>query len=631
MKDVKLELSSKLNNTGAFVVTLSNKGTTLASGFKLAFSLLAPAVAKKNCKIIRHVGGYHEVEPIKQEALAKNKSWQFVIDYQELRHKPLNVSWGLEGVHVISKDNVALAVTKYETDFGDVPLPKLKIINSSPLDLALLPTPVKFSASGKTLPVDLGFKFKANKFNQLIKTVDKLIIDCGQSSLYAGINKIPVAINLKQRESKHPIYEIKITYEEIKLSIDSKSSLRHALISLAQLRLTHLDGIPCGIIYDYPRFNWRGMHLDTARHFYSVASIKRVLNLLALLKINKFHWHMIEDEAFRIELKSYPQLQRQTAYRGHNEIVPGVFGGGIKQGGYYSYDDVNEIIKHANELAIEVMPELELPAHAYAILKVFPEMLDPLDKSGAISVQGYRDNVINPAMPFTWKFLETVLGEFSNIFNGENIHLGGDEIPPKVWTKSPALKGLKAKHNLKTPADIQEWFMHRVAKIVSNLNKRPAAWADAAEGKQGGIRNNSLLFAWLNYQTGIYAAKRGYEVVMCPAHHTYLDMAIDNHPSRRGMNWAKVINCADTVSWEPVPDKYKSLEKKIVGVQGAFWSETILQDQMIEPMLAPRILGIAETAWAQPKTKLSPDELFQIINLWKLIFGKMSWQMGPTI
>lgn len=631
-----LTLSSRVTTTNSFSCQLTNTGDELPGGFRLAFSMLAPAQVRAGATLVRSVGGYAELRRPDDAPLATGQTWAFEIAYAIARHRPLNVSWGMEGAHVLTAAAQVLTVTTSAADFGAGPPPPPVAVAGPELELALHPTPTSWQPSGDFLPPDVRFKAGRNfapAATSEIDGINELAKRIGRPLLSEEEKSLPLDINLSTATTTKCSYRLTINQDQIELACSNAEAVALGLLTLVQLRVTHPAGIPCGVLADQPRFGWRGMHFDCARHYYCVATIKRLLDLLALLKFNRLHWHLIDDEAFRLDLNCYPELAPQTSWRGPGQLVPAIFGGGgQRNGGYYNAAEVAEILAHARSVGITVMPEIELPAHCWALLQVLPQMRDPDDASGAVSVQGYHDNVINPAMPAFWEFLAKVIPEIAAQFGPGWIHLGGDEVPPKVWSNSPALQKFNQEHGLTDPTDVGEWTMHKAAGIVAAVGGtqqwRPAAWADAAVGRNGGIGHDALLFAWADQETGLAAARAGYDVVMCPAQKTYLDMAPDDHPTRRGMNWAALVGVADTVSWEPVPANEPDLAKRIVGVQGALWSETVRHDQAMEPLLAPRILGIAETAWAEPARKDSPATLRQKINAWRPLFSAMSWEVG---
>ena len=394
----------------------------------------------------------------------------------------------------------------------------------------------------------------------------------------------------------------------------------YGAITLLTLLHTHQGALPCGTLTDAPRFGWRGQHLDCARHFFQPPTITQLLDLMALLKLNRFHWHFADDEAFRLQIDSLPDLWQRTEFRGEGELLPGLFGGGIRSGGSYTKSDAADLVAHAAALQIEVMPEIEVPAHALALARVYPDTQDPADTGTETSVQGYRANVLNPAMPETWRLLENIATEVGALFPFGHLHLGCDELPENTWMASPAARALMDREGLDTTQDLQGWTMAKLAATVTANGQHPAAWEEAAQGKNGGIGHNAILFSWSGQGPGIAAAKAGYDIVMTPAQHVYLDMAHTVDPADWGANWAAYVSLADTINWNPVPPELGDAADRIIGVQGAFWGEFTTRDDQLWPMLLPRILGVAVKAW-QREVALSGDDLTALARHYAPIFG----------
>ena len=444
----RLKLAIVLGDGGTLEARLENAGEAIAAGYKLCLSLVAPGEARAGCKLHYRHGGYMELVPAQEHKLDKGASWQFSFGYRASRHRPLNHSW-LPARPYLACGNKTVPV-KVEFDPG---ASEVTAARPAPvaLELKLVPTPQGYEADGSgvcKLATGLAVSSKLpSRLGRIVAAVHELGRRSGLARLFGGAgNELELKLEEELAGGRH---QLKLAKGKVAVTAGDDASLRHGLISLLQLAATHPDGVPCGVIDDAPRFGWRGMHLDCARHYYSVASICRLLDLMALLKFNRFHWHLIDDEAFRLELDSFPQLAAKTALRGPGCLVPGVFGAGAEPvGGSYSKADVAAVLAHAGELGIEVMPEIEIPAHAWALLQVLPGMRDPEDASGEESVQGYRDNTLNPAMPATWDFLEEALPEVVATFPFGVIHLGCDELPPQVWSASPALEQYKARHKL---------------------------------------------------------------------------------------------------------------------------------------------------------------------------------------
>ncbi|MFM2390225.1 MAG: hypothetical protein RLZZ437_1780 [Pseudomonadota bacterium] len=419
-------------------------------------------------------------------------------------------------------------------------------------------------------------------------------------------------------------YRLTITPDRVQIQGDD-TGIFHAGITLLNLRETCSGHIPCGVITDAPRFDWRGQHLDCARHFFSVDTILRLLDLMALFKLNRFHWHFADDEAFRLEVTSFPDLWRKTAFRGEGCAIPGVFGGGIRAGGSYSATDVARVLARAAELHIKVLPEIEVPAHAFAVNKAVPGLRDPADNGAEISVQDYSDNVINPALPATWAFLEPLVDEVADIFGGGILHLGCDELPPGAWEGSPLMRRLMAENGLQTPHDVQGWMMARLAGYLQAKGVRAAAWEEAAKGANGGLGHDALLFSWTGQGPGIAAARRGHDVVMCPAQNVYFDLAHSAEPDDWGATWAGVLPLEQTVAWRALPEGASDVAQRIVGVQGCFWGEFTTEDHQMEPMLCPRILGLATKAWDM-HDRVDGPLLRAISSVYGPVFDRIGWQ-----
>jgi len=419
-------------------------------------------------------------------------------------------------------------------------------------------------------------------------------------------------------------YSLTITPDGVQLRTSGEAGRFYAAITLLSLRETHQGYLPCGTLSDEPRFGWRGQHLDCARHFCEVPTILRLLDLMALVKLNRFHWHFADDESLRLQVETAPDLWQKTAFRGEGELVPGVFGGGVRAGGSYSRADVQTVLDRAAALHIQVLPEIEVPAHAFAFNKAIPNLRDSADSGDERSIQGYPQNILNPAEPATWAMLEPLSLEVASLFPIGILHLGCDELPPDAWAGSPAVDALKAQHNLQSRDDVQGWMIDRLAAHLTRHGIRPAAWEEAARGSNGGIGHNAILFSWTGQGPGIEAARRGHDVVMCPAQHIYFDMAHTNDPNDWGAAWAAFVGLEDTVNWHPVPAGAEDVAHRIIGVEGCFWSEFTTIDAQIEPMLAPRILGLANKAW-DCRDSVDGPALRALATAYAPIFDRIGW------
>ena len=534
--------------------------------------------------LIRAVAGYTEVA---LPDIPAGGAVQLAMAYVRPDFRPMNRAWLPLGCYL-------------RTGGGPVPLPPMpagvmpsdRADDPLPADgLRLIPQPTHWTPTGGAAAFS-SFAIDHPGFAQ----ADALALRLGLAPLVSALGT-PITVSV-QAEIAPEAYDLTIAADAITIHASDAAGVFHAAISLLALRETHGEAIPLGHISDQPRFAWRGQHLDCARHYYQPATILRLLDLMALFKLNRFHWHFADDEAFRLEVECAPALWRNSAFRGEGCAVPGVFGGGIRSGGSYSRADVAQVLDRAAALHIQVLPEIELPAHGFAINRTIPGLRDPEDnRAQEISIQGYRENIINPALAATWALIEPLALEVASLFPLGILHLGCDEMPPHAWETSPAVDRLKAAQGLENQDDVQGWMMHRLAQFLAARGIRSAAWEEAAKGCQGGIGSNALLFSWTGQGPGIAAARLGHDVVMCPAQNAYLDMAHTPDPDDWGAAWAAFIALEDTVNWQPVPKGAEDVAHRIVGVQACFWSEFTTDDAEIEPMLAPRLLGIANKAW----------------------------------
>lgn len=535
---------------------------------------MAPMTPVSGGALARSLGSYTEIALPSLEA---GQTHRFEIAYTG-GYRPANRAWMPMGPYLRHAGDI-IALPPTPAGRKPPPLP----VNAPPLDgLPLAPQPTVWRPTGQEISVD-GFAFDSAALNSVADLAGR------QNMLFRGSHIVTIV------ETDLPVdaYALTIAPEGITVSASSYGGQFNAGVTL--LSLLQQGPLPCGEIIDAPRFVWRGQHLDTARHYYEPASIMALLDLMALLKLNRFHWHFADDEAFRIELETLPDLAQKTAQRGEGQVLPALFAGSPREGGIYTQETVRGIIAHAAALNIEILPEIEAPAHALAITTIYTDTRDPGDNGTEASVQGYERNALNPAMPKTWQVLEAMVDEISALFPFNHLHLGCDELPKDTWMSSPRARALMAEHGLETTQDLQGWTIAKLAAYAARKGQRPAAWEEAAQGSNGGIGNNAILFSWTGQGPGLDAARAGYDVVMTPAQHVYLDMAHTDDPDDWGASWAAFVDLPDTIAWDPVPDP--SIAENIIGIQGTFWSEFTTQDSQMWHMLMPRLLGVAMMAW----------------------------------
>lgn len=558
------------------------------AGPTLCYSMMAPNHATQGGTRTRSVGGYSEV------ALPDLKAavWHEVtLVHDNAEFTPANRAWLPIGANLRHADGPTTLAQPWArgVDHGIAPDTAPESLDG----LRLVPPPSDWQASTGTADLTNGLASTHEAFAEVARIDARARLN---PQPFCTPNGIPVSIQSDPAQPSEG-YRLTVTAGEIIVAASDRAGIFYAAVTLRHLQITHDNLIPCGQITDAPRFSWRGQHLDCARHFYAPETLHDLLDLMALLKLNRFHWHFADDEAFRLEVDCLPDLWQKTAFRGEDLPIPGVFGGGVRSGGTYSKADAKALIAHAARLNIEVLPEIEVPAHALAMNAALPNLRDPADNGAEQSVQGYIGNTINPAMPRMWEVTTALATEVGALFPFAHLHLGCDELPDDTWSGSPAVTALKAREGLTTTDDVQGWTMDRIAAQVVANGQRPAAWEEAARGSNGGINNNAILFSWTGQGAGVDAARAGYDVVMCPAQNIYLDMAHSDGADDWGASWAAVVGLEDTVNWSPIPTEAPDIADRVLGIQSTYWSEFTTQDAQIWPMLMPRLLGVASKAW----------------------------------
>ena len=360
--------------------------------------------------------------------------------------------------------------------------------------------------------------------------------------------------------------------------------------------------IPCVSIKDKPRFKYRGVHLCVGSHVFSTDFIKQYIDVAARYKMNVFHWHLTEDQGWRLEIKKYPVLTEKGSIR--KETVIGSLSSGVYDGtpygGFYTQEQVKEIVKYAAERYVTVIPEIEMPGHALGALHCFPELSCDSTRTYEVATKwGIFKDVYCPSEK-TFKFLEDVLTEVFEMFPSEYIHIGGDECPKKAWKNSKFCQDLIKKLGLKDEFELQSYFIQRIEKFVNAHGRKIIGWDEIL---QGGLAPNATVMSWLGEEGGIKAAKQHHDAVMTPHYKYYLDYYQAN-PDSEPLSMGSVNTLKDVYMFEPVSPELKPDERKyIIGVQGCLWTEYVTNNERAWYQAYPRTLAIAESGWTQPENK----------------------------
>ncbi len=439
-----------------------------------------------------------------------------------------------------------------------------------------------------------GLNLKATQTAAVVKNGIQLLID---------------PVKVKHAEG----YELEVSTAAVKITAADGSGLFYGLQSLIQIIKQSKKGqlsVPACKIIDYPAFSYRGMHLDVSRNLFSTATIKKWLDMLAFYKINTFHWHLTDDQGWRIEIKKYPELQRTAAWRnetliGHKRTEPHLFDG-QRYGGYYSQEDVKDIVAYAMVKKITVIPEIEMPGHALAALTAYPGLGCTGGPYQVATYWGVFDDVFCAGNDKTFAFISDVLDEVITLFPAKYIHIGGDECPKTRWKVCPKCQKRIKDENLKDEHELQSYFISRVEKYVESKGKKIIGWDEILEG---GISPGATVMSWRGEEGGIAAAKLKHQVIMTPEKYVYLDYYQSLNRSEQ-IAAGGFTPLSKIYHYNSLPAGLKADEQQyILGVQANVWSEYLPDAEKAEYMIFPRIIALAEVAWSKNETKNYPDFL----------------------
>ncbi len=385
-------------------------------------------------------------------------------------------------------------------------------------------------------------------------------------------------------------YCLRIQKQQVTIEASSHSGFVWGLQTLGQI-LSGDSEIPCLVCHDHPRFRWRGMHLDVARHFFPVDFLLKFLSLLSRYKFNTFHWHLTDDQGWRLAIDSYPRLAEIGAWRTEAD--------GTRYGGYYTCDDVSTVVAHARRLGIRVIPEIDLPGHSSALLAAYPELScdgQPVDIPNS---WGIFNNTLCPSRDSTFRFVESVLTEVAEMFDSRYIHIGGDECPADNWAAHYDCKNMMAHQHLDSASKLQGYFNNRTAKILNSLGLELLGWDEILEF---GAPANSTVMCWRDIKLAEQSVGAGHEVVMCPMSHCYFDFyqAKEGEPKAIGGH----LPLEKVYEFEPLGSELLEANSDLVlGGQGNLWTEYMETTDHIEYMTIPRICALSEVLWSEKSSR----------------------------
>lgn len=511
-------------------------------------------------------------------------------------------------------------------------------INIIPAPVKIRTEPGSFALSDKTALIlnDSGEKATADFLNDYLQRFYgfKLSIVPQAKDNYIRFNTLRF-IKAPENEAH---YTLKVTEQNISIEGDSYQGTFYGMQTLLQLLPVKSPApvrLACMFINDYPRFAYRGMHLDVSRHFFNVDFIKKYIDYLALHKMNTFHWHLTDDQGWRIEIKKYPNLTATAAYRNGTIIgrYPGTGNDSIKYGGFYTQDEIRDVVQYAAKRYITIIPEIEMPGHSRAALAAYPELGCT---GGPYEVQqtwgGFYD-VFCAGNEKTFTFLQDVLDEVIELFPSKYIHIGGDESPKIRWQKCPKCQKRIADNGLKDEHELQSYFIRRIEKYLNSKGRNIIGWDEILEG---GLAPNATVMSWRGEKRGIEAANQNHRVIMTPENYLYFDHAQSRYED--SLTMGRYTPVEEVYGYDPLP-KELSPEKAtyVYGSQANVWTEYISNERKVEYTVFPRMSALSEVLWSPKESRDWKDfesrllYQFKRFDLWQANYSKAYFDLSSDV
>ncbi len=585
----------------------------------------------RGAALMERQGDFHHIKPKNLLYVSHGDCWMFSVDsfasFENTALKPQRLCDGPTGAYVIYEQEGKERFINIDVDFRFTH-PKLPVIYSEEILALSANAPTigqnnqKFDENGTFLPnpakvvwSDIADPVQSLRLNDSIPPLAQrahaaasdladALYDHLQAQQISGDNETGVCLNciLDKNLPKESYVIDGLDDGGICLRASDYAGFLYGFITLYQY-LMNKPSQAIIHIKDYPRFSFRGCHLDVARIFQPLDQIQRFLQKMAWLKLNILHLHFCDDEAWRIEIDAYPELTEIGAFRGHHHsIKPSLGSSWKKSGGFYPKAELRALIHYAQQLNIEIIPEFDMPGHHHAALQSLPWLREEGKQPDVFSVQGFNHNCLNPGLLQTYEFMENVIAELVDIFPHPYFHLGGDEVPYGSWMHSPACKQLAKEQNfIFTTANLQSYLLRKAQDILHKHNKLSCAWQEAADGFGLDRNSNAYLTLWKDTAHASKLLAQGYNLVISPGSHYYLDMAQDDNIATMGLSWAGHSDIKKTYMFEPLPKELEIYEKQILGIQACIWGENMHSEAIFNHMVFPRLYAIAETAWTMRK------------------------------
>jgi hexosaminidase len=486
------------------------------------------------------------------------------------------------------------------------------------LGLIPLPREVSTSAGTYTLPQKISIYAPGKDAQNVAGLLKEMLAPLGKTvtittSAATAHIKLLTASTLPSPEG----YRLVVDKTGAQLTAAGGPGLFYASQTLLQLlppRPSASASLPYVRIADEPAFKWRGLHLDVSRHFFSVDFVKKYIDFLASYKLNTFHWHLTDDQGWRIEIKKYPKLTQVGSIRNETLIgaqqtfkKPSDFKyDGQPYGGFYTQDQIRDVVAYAQRRYVTIVPEIEMPGHSVSVLAAYPELACKPGTYTPWTMWGVNEDIVCPTEP-TFRFFEDVLTEVATLFPGKYVHIGGDEAPKTRWKESAAVQEIMKREGFTDVEQVQGWFNRRIEKFLATKGKKLIGWDEILEG---GIDASATVMSWRGEKAGIEAAKHGNDVVMSPAGYLYIDAGQNPvpHSPNEPLHISGYLPLDKIYNYNPLPAELTPAQQKhILGPQANLWTEYVATPNKVEYMLFPRLLAVSEVAWTPAARKSYPE------------------------
>lgn len=460
--------------------------------------------------------------------------------------------------------------------------------------------------------------------------------------------KATILLNLN-KELAADAYKLNVSKEQIRIEAARPVGFFYALQTLKQLMPRNVMAgvamteqkawsIPTVEIEDAPRFQWRGFMLDEGRHFFGKEEVKRVLDMMATYKMNRFHWHLTEDQGWRIEIKKYPKLTEVGAWRDSKVLAYGdVKADGERYGGFYTQKDIKEVVEYAKKKFIEIVPEIDIPGHSQAAIAAYPEFLacDPQNEHGVWLRQGVSADVINVANPKAVQFAKDVIDELTELFPFGYIHLGGDECPTQKWEKNEECKALLNEIGSTKFRDLQLHFYKQLKEHIAakpaNQQRQLIFWNEVLHGNTELMGNDITIMAWIGANKAAkQAAKLGMNTILSPQIPYYINRKQANLPTEPKTQGQGTETVEAVYNYQPLNGVDAELQPYYMGVQANFWSEWVIEASTLEYLILPRLAAVAEAGWT-PQEKRNFESFKERIRKDAELYELKGWDYGKHI